>query len=205
MTLHQRVEFCKDHGRQATFEGAGTSAAFSFSPQGLEEDFEPYETMSVAPSSITMPDERPWHEWTGIAEQAVLDCCKRCGPEVCDYERNCFHSFAKAFWAAPSKRCQSTVASVLRQWRIPPRTGGSSTDAPRSTRRRRRACCRTGWTKANPSWRTQANPPWRTAFKRRPPSSCNCPAILQTTAEGNARRLATSPSEVAQRLSGWAK
>ena len=67
--IHQRVELCKAHQRRATFERTGASSALSLSPQSLAEDFEPSETMSVAQSSIILPEERAWHEWTGDAEK----------------------------------------------------------------------------------------------------------------------------------------
>ena len=103
--VHQRIENCRLRRRRINFSGKGKLDALQFVHYGLEDDGEQYEsrTMGVAQSnpainkgSMTVPGARPWHEWSRSAEHCVLDLCKRCGKEVCDYIRHCFH-FAQTF------------------------------------------------------------------------------------------------------------
>ena len=97
--VHERVDIVGRGGRRATFNHVAL--------YGLEEDGEEYDTrtMSVALSStaiqaggVPVPEARPWYEWCRGAENGVLDLCRRCGTDVCDYMKHCFDFAHTSAW-----------------------------------------------------------------------------------------------------------
>ena len=70
--IHQRVEVSRRGSRRATFDMREPSVALSLATHQLDDDGEEYDdrqTMSLAHSSVAVPESRPWHEWCAKAEQ----------------------------------------------------------------------------------------------------------------------------------------
>ena len=97
---HQRIEPCHSRGLRAIFDQTPNQS------YDLGEDGEEYSTkaMGIAKfkkryrnTTTIVPEYRPWYEWCkNNVQNAILDHCKRCGPDVCKYVNKCF-DFADTF------------------------------------------------------------------------------------------------------------
>ena len=103
--VYQRVESCRHRGKRVNLSGEGTFSALQIARDGIEDDQERYDwqTASVDHSGrgsgkrqVSVPEARPWYEWTNNADRGVLHLCKRCGSSVTEYIRKCF-DFAREF------------------------------------------------------------------------------------------------------------
>ena len=119
--VHQRVDVRLHRGKRVNFRRQGSTDGLKFARSGLEDDGEQYdsETMGVAQSSThnsrkgwTVPEARPWYEWCRNAEDGVLDLCKRCGKEVCDYVNYCF-DFEQTFASDSVIACNTKLEHVF--------------------------------------------------------------------------------------------
>ena len=63
-------------------------------------------------TSFTVPESRPWYEWSTHAEPLVLDMCERCGPEVCNVVKDCF-AFAPSFDSDTAVAAQTKLLHVF--------------------------------------------------------------------------------------------
>ena len=57
-----------------------------------EEDVHDHGSRDTLASSRPAPEGRGWYGWCANAKEVRLDRCKRFGPAVCDYVRNCFET-----------------------------------------------------------------------------------------------------------------
>ena len=70
--IYQRVEVSRRGSRRATFDMREPSVALSLATHQLDDDGEEYDdrqTVSLAHSSVAVPESRPWHEWCAKAEK----------------------------------------------------------------------------------------------------------------------------------------
>ena len=71
--------------------------SFDRSDLANEGEVDDTEAVSVAQpkrrihtGEVSVPEAKRWPAWRGGVDDAALDLCKRCGPDVCSYVRKCF-------------------------------------------------------------------------------------------------------------------
>ena len=118
---HQRIDTSRRGGRRAHFVTEAGFDATRLDADGDADEGPARSHFSAAQcsngelhsTSFTVPESRPWYEWSTHAEPLVLDLCKRCGPEVSNSVKDCF-AFALSFKSDTAVAAQTKLPMPLR-------------------------------------------------------------------------------------------